>query len=313
LRLDAERIRTVIADGARAGSSWLRHPLVSRLTKPGPADSYRDLALAAWVAAATRSDLGEVELTEQVLLWSGAGDQVIDAGRHELSALGALMAEPPPVPLALDLWCRATGVVTPGSWPALPPSAIAEREPEIEASIGRYLRTMAVLAGRCPDLMDWITSATTVVRPLVPVDGVARSSHDPEVPGLVEADIAGGPALTIELLVHETAHRHLRMAQANAELIDPAHDGRYRSSLRPDPRPLIGVLLAYHALAYVCVALAEAARAGILPAARNPAVTDLGRRRDDAREVLHSARAHLTDAGADFVFRTDQVACHVFA
>ena len=127
LRLDAERIRTVIADGARAGSSWLRHPLVSRLTKPGPADSYRDLAVAAWVAAATRSDLGEVELTEQVLLWSGAGDQVIDAGRHELSALGALMAEPPPVPLALDLWCRATGVVTPGSWPALPPSAAGRR------------------------------------------------------------------------------------------------------------------------------------------------------------------------------------------
>ena len=277
-------------------------------------DSYRDLTLAAWASAGTQTDLGTVELTEQVVLWSGAGDQVVDAGRHELSTLGALIAEPPPVPLGLDLWCRATGVVTPGSWPALPSSTIAEREPEIEASIGRYLRTIAVLANRCPDLMSWITSATTVVRPLAPVPDVARSSHDPEIPGLIAADISSGPALTIELVVHETAHLHLRMAQAAANLVDPAHNGRYQSSLRADPRPLLGILLAYHALAYVCVALAEAARVGIIaPEVREATVTDLGRRRDDAREVLQSAHSYLTDAGVDFVLRTDHVADHVVA
>jgi HEXXH motif-containing protein len=255
-----------------------------------------------------------VELTEQVVLWSGAGDQTVDAGHHELSTLGALIAEPPPVPLGLDLWCRTTGVVTPGSWSALPSSAIAEREPEIEASIGRYLRMIAVLADRCPDIMSWITSATTVVRPLVPVPDAARSSHDPQIPGLIEADISSGPALTIELLVHETAHRHLRHAQAAADLVDPAHQGRYRSSLRADPRPLLGILLAYHALAYVCVALAEAARANIIaPEVGEATVTDLRCLRDDAREVLQSARSHLTNAGADFVLRTDHVVDHVVA
>jgi HEXXH motif-containing protein len=151
-----------------------------------------------------------------------------------------------------------------------------------------------------------------VVRPLVPLPDAARSSHDPDIPGLIEADISRGPAQTVELIVHETAHHHLRMAQAAGDLVDPAHTGTYRSPLRVEPRPLMGILLAYHALAYICVALATAARAGIVdPEVEEAVVADLGRRRDDAREVLHGAGAHLTDAGVDFVRRTDGVVDHV--
>ncbi len=314
LKLDAEPVRAVIVDNALVASPWLRHPLMSRLTKPEPVDGSRDVALAAWAAASTAADLGAVELTEKIVLWTGAGDEVVDAGRHELEALGALVAQPAPVPLGLDLWCRATGVVTPGSWPSLPSSAVVEREPEIQVSIGRYLRTVGVLANRCPDLMSWITSATAVVRPLAPIADTARSCHDPDVPGLIEADISKGTAQTIELVVHETAHHHLRTAQAAGDLVDPAHDGTYTSPLRAEPRPLFGILLAYHALAYICVALAEAAKAGIIAPEVDEAVAkDLGRHRDDAREVLQNAGSHLTDAGAAFVLRTHGVADHVLA
>ena len=312
LKLDVERVRAAVVDCALASSRWLRHPLVSRLTVSAPDDGYRDVALAAWAAAGTAEDLGTVDLVAPIVLWTGAGDRVVEAGRHELAELGALVAQPPPVPLGLDLWCRSTGVITPGSWAAQPQSTITEREPDIEASIRRYLRIVAVLAARCPDLMSWITTATAVVRPLVPIPDVARSSHDPDIPGLVEADISRGPAQTIELVVHETAHHHLRIAQAAGDLVDPAHSGTYRSPLRVEPRPLMGILLAYHALAYICVALARAAEAGIIdPAVEQAVVADLGRRRDDARGVLHAASDHLTDVGADFVRRTDGVADHV--
>lgn len=150
LKLDAERIRAVIVHRALAASAWLRHPFVSPLIKPKPEDSYRDVALAAWASAGTAADLGTVELAEQIMLWASAGDLMIDADRRESKTLGALIAQPAQVPVALDLWCQAAGVATPGSWPAVPSSAIVEREPEIEAPVGRYLRTMAMLANRCP-------------------------------------------------------------------------------------------------------------------------------------------------------------------
>jgi HEXXH motif-containing protein len=162
--------------------------------------------------------------------------------------------------------------------------------------------------------MTWITSATRVVRPLVPVEGYARSSHDPDVPGLIEADLSRGPTQTIELIAHETAHLHLRAAHAAALLVDPQHEGRYHSPLRQEPRPLMGILLAYHALAYICAALRHAAEAAILqPESTARALDDLARRRDDARATMDGARGHLTPAGAMFLDRTHEVADFVVA
>jgi HEXXH motif-containing protein len=163
-------------------------------------------------------------------------------------------------------------------------------------------------------MFAWATAATRVVRPLVPVAGFARSSHDPDVPGLIEADLSRGPTQTVELIVHETAHLHLRAAQAAAALIDPCHQCTYRSPLRPEPRPLMGILLAYHALAYICAALQEASAAGILHAeSAARAMDDLGRRRDDARATMEGASEHLTDAGTAFLARTHEVADFVIA
>jgi HEXXH motif-containing protein len=64
----------------------------------------------------------------------------------------------------------------------------------------------------------------------------------------------------LESIVHESAHLHLYMALAQEPLIDPDHDGHYKSPLRPDPRPLRGILLAYHALAYIAALFADVSR-----------------------------------------------------
>lgn len=287
---------------------------MTRLTQPEPADPYRDVVLAAWVAANTTEDLGCVALAHPTVIWSGAGDEELPRGTYELSQLGALIARPAPVPLALDVWCRATGVVTPGSWAALDDEDFARREQDLGAGMHRYLRIVAALSQLRPDVMTWMSSVTRAVRPLVPVTNVARSSHDPRTPGLIEADVCKGPTQTIELLVHESAHLHLRAVEAVGGLVRPDHSGTYRSPLRPEPRPLIGILLAYHALAYICAALVDAAVARVLDSeAVRRAVPDLGGRRDDARAVVEGARDHLTPQGASFAERTHAVAEYVAA
>jgi hypothetical protein len=287
---------------------------MSRLTHPEPCTASRDVSLAAWVSANTDGDLGYVHLECPIVLWSGMGDEEVAAGRHELATLGTLIAQPSPAPLDLDVWCRSTGLVNAGTWPTLSRSELLDREPELACSIKSFLRTIAVLSERCRDLLTWIRSATRVVRPLVPLANVARSLHHPNVHGLVQADISRGPAQTIELVVHETAHLHLRAAQAAGDLVDPHHTTTYPSPLRAEPRPLIGVLLAYHALAYICAALAEAGNGGLIaPDVREVAVADRSRRRDDARAVVEAARRHLTDEGAEFVDRTHDVADHAIA
>jgi hypothetical protein len=74
----------------------------------------------------------------------------------------------------------------------------------------------------------------------------------------------------------------------------------------------MGIVLAYHALAYICAALREGSAAGILnPDSVSFAADDLGRRRDDARATIDGARQHLTDAGVAFMARTHEVAEYV--
>lgn len=312
LGLSAAPLRDAIAAAAeRGGAAWLLHPCISRLTEPNPADARRDVILAAWVAGHTGCG-GTVTLADPMILWSADGDCEVNAGRHHLADLGAAMMTSAPVAPALDLWCSTTGVVTAGSWASVDSDAFAAREAEAGRSIRNFLALMAALADKSPALTAWIAAATHVVRPLVPVEGVTRSSHDPGVPGLIEADLSQGPTQTIELVAHETAHLHLRAADKEAVLVDPTHRGTYHSPLRPEPRPLMGILLAYHALAYICAALQEARGAGLLdPEVVERATHDLGRRRDDARGTMDGARDHLTDAGARFLDRTHQVADHV--
>jgi HEXXH motif-containing protein len=246
-----------------------------------------------------------------MVIWSADGDEHVGAGHYDLSTLGELIGKPGPLPLALDLWCRSTGLVGAGSWADLDEAAQTARTDQLTSSVMDFLRTMATLMARRPDVFAWLTAATSVVVPLVPLADRARSGHSPAVLGLVQADIHRGPVQTIELVVHETAHLHLRAAQAAGELIQPGHTATYRSPLRPEPRPLAGILLAYHALAYICAALAEAADAGVVdPERAGSSVADLAGRRDDARAVLDHARDHLTEAGAAFVERTHLVAEH---
>jgi len=211
--------------------------------------------------------------------------------------------------VGLDVWCSTTGMRTAAAYDA-------GSDPEALGPLGHdlnlFVRVMHALETRIPDLATWLVAATKVVRPLVPLPGSTRSTHYPEIMGLVEADLSRGPATTIELVVHETAHLHLRAAQADDPLVDPAHAGTYPSPLRPEPRPLIGILLAYHALAYIAAALETAVAAGLLGDHVLEYVgSDVAPKRDDARSVLDGALHAMTDDGRRFLERTHEVSHHV--
>ncbi|WP_344116829.1 aKG-HExxH-type peptide beta-hydroxylase [Kribbella alba] len=305
LALDRSRLSTALVDGAGQAAPWLRHPCVSRLTRGEPATAYRDLVLALWTAAHTDADLGSVTISTPVTIWTAGGDVELPAGRHELCTVAETMKAVTPIAVSVDVWCTTTGLRSPGAYAIDDDLTVHEG---LTRDLNHFVRIMHVVATRLPELTHWLTSATKVVRPLVPVPGCSRSTHYPDIAGLIEADLSRGIAQTIELVTHETAHLHLRAAQADDPLVDPGDNGRYPSPLRPEPRPLVGILLAYHALAYIAAALCDAAEGGLLDETVEAYVrSDVEPKRDDARAVLDGAEGQLTDAGRRFLRQTHEV------
>lgn len=309
LALDRSRLSAALADAAARAAPWLRHPCLSRLTRDEPATAYRDLVLAVWTSAHTDADLGAVTIANPVTIWTPGGDLEVPVGRHDLGSLAEPMRATSPIAVAVDIWGTSTGLRSPGAY-------VHDEDPAILESLARdlnnFMRLMHVVAGRLPELMQWVISATSVIRPLVPIPGCARSTHYPDIAGLVEADLSRGAAQTIELVAHETAHLHLRAAQADADLVDPGDDRRYTSPLRPEPRPLIGILLAYHALSYIAAALHVSRAVALLDDTVETYIrTDVEPMRDAARAVLEEAEDRLTDAGRLFLRRTHEVSDRV--
>jgi HEXXH motif-containing protein len=129
-----------------------------------------------------------------------------------------------------------------------------------------------------------------------------------EIAGMVALDVFGGEIQILEALVHESAHRHLYIAEMDAPLIDPDCEERFRSPLRPEPRPLRGIMLACHALAYICLFYEEAAKTGL--ETPTGALSELQNYLEDAAATLVANRHLLTPAGTEFLERTLEVANH---
>ena len=112
----------------------------------------------------------------------------------------------------------------------------------------------------------------------------------------------------IEALVHESAHQHLFMAETAGALVDPRHTAIYKSPLRDDPRPLRGVLLACHALAYIAAYYTDALQASLSAARRLEShISETRHKLHDALKILLANRQYLTAHGGDFLDRTMEV------
>jgi HEXXH motif-containing protein len=309
-------VRDRLVEAACNGEEWLYHPVLCAVTL-GQRRLGRDLRLVLWAGAHSedRADLGAVTVPGPTWAWAADGGRLVERGRHDVVELGRRACTPatePLVPLALDVWIDAVGLPLPPevvayeewSWAHHQPLA-PEEGAHLRHDVVRFLRAARALQQLHPDCSDWVTGVTKVVVPLYGTSGPRfRSGSSAALPGLVFTDIDGPITQVLESLVHESAHLWFCIAETECPLIDPAHDGRYRSPLRPDPRPLRGIFLAFHALAFMGAFYRD--WAGVTPA-RDEALDELEAvrsLRDDAAATLESARDALTDAGAQFLDAT---------
>jgi HEXXH motif-containing protein len=315
LGLDREALARCVLSGVELREPWLWHPTAQAVNLPEGVrvdPLFADTQFAVWIAAHSEDDLGTVTLPQRMRLWFPSGPDWIEAGTHGLGSIAERMAEPAIADVAVDAWCDCVGAELAGSWAAQPPTTDAEIE-EFERQLARLLSCLEWLSSAMPECHAWVLDVARVIVPLRGSGGGFRSGSAPDLPGAIHLDLLSELQI-LEGLIHESAHCHLFRAEAAAALVDPADDARFPSPLRPEPRPLRGVLLAYHALAYICVLygrLLAIANAGGDTVAT--AYDDLRARAQDAEQVLVAERGRLTSAGAAFFDRTQAELGDVYA
>jgi HEXXH motif-containing protein len=292
----------------------LYHPCATALTSVvGDARLQRDFQMAVWTASHSKGiPLGAVNAPRPLWAWAPDGGRQVTPGRHDLEELSArLEGASSPATLALDVWCDSMGVPQRHSWAADPPTT-PEAGDRLKEDILSFLRSVALADALLRRCMTWVTAVTSVAVPLRSVSpDQFRSVSSPDLPGVVALDLKPTAIVILEALVHESAHHYLYLCEAEAPLVDPAHEGKYRSPLRPEPRPLRGILLAYHALSFIGVLYADAEASGFLTEDEYQADrAQLQTMLDDAEATLFTHRRHLSPSGNTFLDATAEVAIH---
>jgi HEXXH motif-containing protein len=161
--------------------------------------------------------------------------------------------------------------------------------PEWVASLDEARRLVRV---GLPALADEHRSLLATVVPVGGPSEVSLSASYQEVVGLVYVSLHPSPLTMAEALVHELQHNKLNLLAHVDPVLADRGETLHASPVRPDPRPLLGVLLAAHAMLPV-VALHRALDAAGEPVAR----TETARERVDQlvrgnREAMDVVRAH---------------------
>ena len=311
LGLDPGPLIDALLEAAGREERWLLHPCANPLTLARDEwQLQRDFQLAVWVAAHVGRSPGQVEVPKPLWAWSPSGGVGIQPGLYDLGDLGAATAgDEWPWPIAFDTWGRSVGSAQEQAWATRPPLTPAEKA-ELQREVTQFLRASVAAERGLGALYRWVTEMTQVVVPLRRVtDGpYSRSSSCRQLRGVVFLTIHDEVQI-LEALVHETAHQYLFLAEGDGPLVDPSHQATYHSPLRVDPRPLIGILLAYHALAYISAYYVDALRGGLVAARRGELELRSSREKlRDSERTLVENRRFLTDAGREFLQSTMQVA-----
>lgn len=112
-------------------------------------------------------------------------------------------------------------------------------------------------------LPDWYAELPLALERLVPVgcdDEKHLSASYREAPGLVYLTLHPDPLTMAEAIVHEVQHGKLNLLTWVDPVLDNAYTTWTESPVRPDLRPVMGVLLAVHAFVPVAALHRELAR-----------------------------------------------------
>ncbi|MGJ4961863.1 aKG-HExxH-type peptide beta-hydroxylase [Bradyrhizobium sp. HKCCYLRH3061] len=311
LGLDGEPLKASLIEANAREADWLRHPCMNSITYEGHDKSpQRDLQVAIWTAANAPTASTSLTAPQPLTLWSPVGGYRIEAGTYDLNELaGLLPMKEWPYDISVDVGCHSLGFPIPDTW-VEHADLSADEQARMTREVTNALEILVTAAKKFPECVKWVSDVTRVLIPLRSSErSYFRSGSQADVPGMVYADLFGGLMQVMEAIVHESAHLHLFMAEASGPLVDPQHQGRYASPLRPEPRPLRGILLAFHAIAYICAFYREAEKQGFGGSAEYDAeLANMLTKLKEAQVVLGDARQFLTEDGRVFVDRTAEIA-----
>ncbi len=303
----SEALRRRVREAASREEPWIYHPLLCAVTFD-QSDKGRDLRLAVWAAANSDNDesLGDVVFDAPCWIWGRDGGVLIESGQYSLRSLAERVRPSDDHKRIVDLdpWIDCVGLPLPAgivdyegwSWAHRQPLT-ADDERRLRHGIVGFLVSGAMLAERLPQCAEWVSGIVRVVVPLHSAGGNRfRSGSSAALPGLVFTDINGPTEQLLETLVHESAHHWLCLAEAEGPLVDPAHAQTYTSPLRADPRPLRGIFLAFHALAFMTAFYRDWFEA-VDVGKKRAAFDSVRKLRDDAQATLNAGRHALTDHG----------------
>lgn len=260
LGTSAELVKTALLSAIRRRQEWVYHPSLSSIFDVSDGKLQRDFQLIAWVAAHSVGHVVEAP-TDGLRLWTAEGVFSVPHGTVTISLVDDAKTGPK-LPVSVDAMASLVASKHEDYWT---PRRVRQERLAFEESIRTVLLSLDTLQQMSSNCLTWIAHVT---KALVPLRRGARTSlrsySRTDVPGLVFLDTWGGVVPTLELLVHESAHLHFFLREAGGALVDP-NDGRlYWSPLRRDPRPLRGIFLAYHALAFMYAVYTEIREGGLI-------------------------------------------------
>lgn len=178
---------------------------------------------------------------------------------------------------------------------------------ELKKDIRNFWYTQTIIEQKLPNIMRWLRGNLSLCFPIVKAqDRRVKSSSNVRIPGGVFLQLNTPTHIIGESLVHETAHLYLYREERLSPLVQPGHKGVYQSELRPEPRPLRGILMAYHALAYMCAYYADCLNNSIFGNVEKEYEVLLAKLQDSEKTML-SAKQYLTPAGREFFKQTQLV------
>jgi HEXXH motif-containing protein len=174
-------------------------------------------------------------------------------------------------------------------------NALSFDDTPVEGWVAAINLARARLRTYVPELAREHANVLVGVVPVGQHEQISLSASYQEAPGLAYLSLHPDSVTMSEALVHETQHSKLNLV-AWTDAVLENHGELYRSPVRPDPRPLWGVMLAVHAFLPVARLHRAMIDAGA-PEANPRRYLEVCRVNHEGMEVLRGA-ARPTPAGA---------------
>lgn len=315
LKIDTGFIKEILKDAIQLKRRWIIHPCINAITlETEKRKLQRDFQLALWVMTNIFRPCGMVSVPESIWAWFPDGGFKLPPGQYQWSEIVTQTNQEIPFQnITIDPWSNSLGIrlappSTSEGYKELPPFDHAR----VTEDVILLWRSLALLDHYLPDCMSWITSVTSAIIVLPSIPHMHQSWSRKDTPGVIFMTAPQDALEGLEAIVHESAHRHLFLAETYGPLVKPNDSAIYKSPLRRDPRPLRGILLACHAIAYMYAFYSQALSMGLdEDGIAESRINVLKAQYIDSLTILNEAKHKLTANGREFLKFTDKVVQNV--